>query len=76
MSRLAFPHCGAVKLKNNTSESLPQGRQFRSNERLSRLLYALVVSGLLERRENGFANTREAATFLVKGLPGYVGGNA
>ncbi len=41
---------------------------------LSRLLYALVVCGLLERREAGFANSLEAATFLVKGRPGYIGG--
>jgi hypothetical protein len=42
--------------------------------RLARLLYALVVSGLLERHQDCFANTREAATFLVKGLPDYMGG--
>jgi hypothetical protein len=45
-----------------------------AEERLSRLLYALVVAGLLEQRSNGFANTPEAGTFLVKGLPGYLGG--
>ena len=45
-----------------------------AEDRLSRLLYALVLSGLLERSEDGFANTAEAATFLVKGLPGYMGG--
>jgi len=39
-----------------------------SDERLSRL-YALVVCGLLERRKDGFANTPEAATFLVKASP-------
>lgn len=43
-------------------------------DRLSRLLYALVVSGLLERTDAGFANTAEAAAFLVKGKPGYLGG--
>jgi SAM-dependent methyltransferase len=43
-------------------------------DRLSRLLYALVAGGLLERRDDGFANTPEAAAFLVKGLPGYLGG--
>ena len=43
---------------------------------MSRLLYALVVCGLLERREGGFANSLEAANFLVKGLPGYARGNA
>jgi SAM-dependent methyltransferase len=45
-----------------------------AEEPLSRLLYALIVCGLLERREDGFANSPEASTFLVKGLPGYVGG--
>lgn len=45
-----------------------------AEEPLSRLLYALIVCGLLERREGGFANCSEASTFLVKGLPGYVGG--
>jgi hypothetical protein len=45
-----------------------------AEEPLSRLLYALVACGLLERREGGFANSVETATFLVKGLPGYLGG--
>lgn len=45
-----------------------------SIERLSRLLYALVVSGLLEAQEDRFANTPEAATFLIKGRTGYLGG--
>src|SRR5271156_6205687 len=45
-----------------------------AEEPLSRLLYGLVVCGLLERREAGFANSLEAANFLVKGLPGYLGG--
>jgi O-methyltransferase domain/Dimerisation domain len=44
-----------------------------ADERLSRLLYALVVAGLLEVRDSRFANTPEAAVFLVKGLPGYIG---
>ena len=43
-----------------------------AEEPLSRLLCALVVCGLLERREGGFANSLEAANFLVKGLPGYL----
>jgi hypothetical protein len=43
-------------------------------ERLSRLLYALVTSGLLEQCQDGFANTAEAAAFLVKGRSGYLGG--
>jgi len=45
-----------------------------AEERLLRLLYALVVAGLLELRQGRFANTNEAATFLVKSLPGYLGG--
>jgi O-methyltransferase domain/Dimerisation domain len=45
-----------------------------AEEPLSRLLYALIVCGLLERRHDGFANSSEASMFLVKGLPGYVGG--
>ena len=44
-----------------------------AEEPLSRLLYALVVCGLLERREGGFANSSEAANFLAQGLPGYLG---
>jgi SAM-dependent methyltransferase len=38
------------------------------------LLYALVVSELLELREGLFANGAETAAFLVKGPPGYLGG--
>jgi SAM-dependent methyltransferase len=45
-----------------------------SAERLARLLYALVAAGLLEKRADGFANTPEAAAFLVKGRAGYLGG--
>ena len=43
-------------------------------EPVSRLLHALVLCGLLEHNGSGFANTPEAATFLVRGLPGYIGG--
>src|SRR5271166_4578340 len=45
-----------------------------AEDRLARLLYALVVAGLLELRGGAFANTPEAATFLVKGRPRYIGG--
>jgi len=45
-----------------------------AEERLSRLLYALTVSGLLESHADGFANSLEAATYLVKDRPGYLGG--
>ena len=43
-------------------------------DRLSRLLYALVIAELLAHRDGRFANSPEAARFLVKGLPGYIGG--
>jgi DNA-binding transcriptional ArsR family regulator len=42
--------------------------------RLSRLLFALTASGLLERHEAGFANSPEAATYLVRSSPRYIGG--
>ena len=42
--------------------------------RLSRLLFALAAAGILERRETGFANGDEAATYFVRGSPRYVGG--
>lgn len=45
-----------------------------ASDRLSRLLHALVVAGLVEKRANGFANAPEAAAFLVKGRAGYMGG--
>jgi O-methyltransferase domain/Dimerisation domain len=45
-----------------------------AEERLTRLLYALAVCGLLERRGGAFANGPEAAKFLVRGLPHYIGG--
>ncbi len=40
---------------------------------LGPLLYALVESGLLLVENDRFSNTGEAARFLVKGSPGYVG---
>ncbi|HUP19752.1 MAG TPA: class I SAM-dependent methyltransferase [Gemmatimonadota bacterium] len=42
-------------------------------ERLEALLYALVVAGLLEHREGRFGNAPEAARFLVRGSPHYLG---
>lgn len=42
-------------------------------QRLERLLYALVATGLLEIRDDGFCNSREAAVYLVRGKPDYVG---
>jgi hypothetical protein len=58
----------------------PRGAEELANElgvaedRLARLLYALVASGLLEQRGSGFGNTQEAALFLVRGRPDYLGG--
>lgn len=47
-----------------------------AEERLQRLLHALVVGRLLEKRLDGrFANTAEADAFLVEGRPGYRGGS-
>ncbi|MCH8297933.1 MAG: methyltransferase [Chloroflexi bacterium] len=40
---------------------------------LGPLLYALVEAGLLVVENGRFSNTGEAARFLVKGAPGYVG---
>jgi SAM-dependent methyltransferase len=43
-------------------------------DRLSRLLYALVLTNLLTYENGLFANSPEATTFLVKGSPRYLGG--
>lgn len=45
-----------------------------AEDRLSRLLYALTACGLLRQQDGQFANSPEAATYLVKGLPTYIGG--
>ncbi|MCB1748938.1 MAG: methyltransferase domain-containing protein [Gammaproteobacteria bacterium] len=42
--------------------------------KLQPLLYALVTAGLLAVADGRFANTAEAAEFLVKGRPRYIGG--
>lgn len=44
-------------------------------ERLARLLYALVSAGLLKLEGGRFANSEEAAIFLVRGEPRYMGGS-
>jgi hypothetical protein len=41
--------------------------------KLSLLLYALVVAGLLTVSDDRFANTEESAQFLVRGKPAYMG---
>ncbi len=43
-------------------------------EKLAPLLYALVLTGLVELREEKFANSAEADEFLVKGRRRYLGG--
>lgn len=43
-------------------------------DRLSRLLYALVLTNLITHENGRFANSPEADTFLVKGRPRYIGG--
>ena len=45
-----------------------------NEEKLSRLLYALVTAHLLTVEGDRFANTPEATHFLVKGQPTYLGG--
>lgn len=42
--------------------------------KLSPLLYALVIAGLLTVKEGVFSNTQESDTFLVRGRPDYMGG--
>jgi hypothetical protein len=41
--------------------------------RVARLLYALAAVGLLEQCDGRFGNSQEAARFLVKGRPTYLG---
>ncbi len=41
--------------------------------KLSPLLYALVIAGLLNEEEGAFSNTPETDEFLVKGKAGYMG---
>jgi len=45
-----------------------------AEDRLARLLFALVAAGLLERKDDGFGNTAEAQSFLVRDRPGFLGG--
>src|ERR1700730_3018209 len=45
-----------------------------SEERLAPLLYALVLTTLLELHDGEFANSPETDRYLVKGRPGYIGG--
>src|SRR3989442_5349750 len=56
-----------------SAEHLAQGLGVQP-AKLRRLLYALVVSGLLTVDGDRFANTSEANEFLVRGRPAYRGG--
>jgi hypothetical protein len=46
-----------------------------ASDRVERLLYALVVAGLLEHRAGHFFNGAEARQFLIRNRPCYVGGD-
>ena len=43
-------------------------------DKLTPLLYSLVVAGLLKMENDSFSNTCEADKFLVRGRPNYLGG--
>jgi hypothetical protein len=45
-----------------------------AEDRLARLLYALTLTGLVRHDEGRFSNAPEAAAWLVRGRPGYLGG--
>lgn len=51
------------------------GRLSLPKDRLSRLLNALVLTGLLVRDDAHYANSAEAREFLVKGKPAYMFGS-
>lgn len=55
------------------AESLAKALEV-TESKLSPLLYALVSAGLLTVDNKIFSNTLETDTFLVKGLPAYMGG--
>lgn len=55
-----------------TAEALARTLAVRE-DKLTPLLYLLVVAGLLQVENEKFSNTKEAATFLVRGEPDYIG---
>ncbi|MCP4719845.1 MAG: methyltransferase domain-containing protein [Desulfobacteraceae bacterium] len=62
-----------LKDKPMNAESLARILKVKESK-LSPLLYALVSADLLTVEDGIFSNTIEADTFLVKGLPAYMGG--
>ncbi|MCP3944687.1 MAG: hypothetical protein GY710_24860 [Desulfobacteraceae bacterium] len=62
-----------LKDKPRNAKSLAGVLRVRESK-LSPLLYALVSADLLTVENEIFSNTPEADTFLVKGLPAYMGG--
>ncbi|MFC1819463.1 methyltransferase [Thermodesulfobacteriota bacterium] len=55
------------------TEALAKALDVKANK-LSPLLYALVMADLLSVKDGLFSNTDEANRFLVSGSPGYMGG--
>ena len=61
-------------LRDGPAEAPAIARQLTVEEsRLHPLLYALVVIGLLDESEGRFANSAEAARYLVRGSPDFMG---
>jgi predicted O-methyltransferase YrrM len=61
-------------LKDGPMEVKPLANSLDVREdKLAPLLYSLVVAGLLEVENKNFSNTPEAAKFLVRGCPDYIG---
>ncbi|MFZ5645941.1 MAG: methyltransferase [Bacillota bacterium] len=62
-------------LKNGPLEAKTLARNLGIMEdKLTPLLYALVVAGLLKIENKSFSNTPEADKYLVRGRPEYIGG--
>ncbi len=59
----------------SSPEALARVLGFKESK-LSPLLYALVLAGLLNVEDGIFSNTKETGRFLVRGEPDYMGGGA
>ncbi|MEE8159810.1 MAG: methyltransferase [Dehalococcoidia bacterium] len=67
-----------IDLFTHLSHSYKTAEQLATNmgvdsDKLSALLYPLVLVGLLQVENDGFSNTSEAERFLVRGNPDYMG---
>ena len=62
----------ALDIKALTAKSLA-GSLGVLEDRIAPLLYSLVAAGLLKMEDGFFSNTEEAAAFLVRGGPAYMG---